>query len=237
MPSPDQHAVKIADAAVSAWWKAHGGGRDEIPLGVVAALALITQANPAGPDPARPILGADRDEIAALLRHIWALFAITRPELSIRVGPFATWLDNPTSTQLDGARATAQAVVKAGQLTVTGNRELVCKVDLLGHVYQELRNPKAKRHTGRSTLPRPLPGSWPPRFWLMRSRGRASATPSRAQAGCCGPLPSNCASRPPIPTRCTGMPQTSIRSWSPGSPSTCTCGISARTWSSDAPTY
>jgi hypothetical protein len=156
MPSPGQYAVKIADAAASAWWKAHGGSRDEIPLGVVAALALTTQADPAGPGPAKLILGADRDEIAALLRHIWALFAITRPELSIRVGPFAAWLDDPTSAQLDGARATAQSVVKAGHLTVTGNRELGCEVDLLGYVYQELRNPKAKKAHGEIYTPVPV---------------------------------------------------------------------------------
>jgi hypothetical protein len=91
MPDLRAHAVKIAEAAASAWWKAHGSSRDEIPLGVVAALALTTQADPSGPDPARLILGADRDDIADLLRHIWTLFAIIRPELSIWVGSFAAW--------------------------------------------------------------------------------------------------------------------------------------------------
>ena len=153
MPDPGSHAVKIAEAAASAWWKAHGGSMDAIPLGVVAALALMTQADPAGPDPAKLILGADRDEIADLLRHIWTLFAITRPELSIRTGPFAAWLDDPASAQLDGAHTTAHAVVKAGQLTLTGDRDLAREVDLLGHVYQELRNPKAKKAHGEIFTP------------------------------------------------------------------------------------
>jgi N-6 DNA Methylase len=156
MPDLRSRAVKIAEAAASAWWKAHGSSRDEIPLGVVAALALTTQADPSGPDPAKLILGADRDDIAELLRHIWTLFAITRPELSIRVGPFAAWLDDPTTGQLDGAHATAQALVKAGQLTVTGDRDLACEVDLLGHVYQELRNPKARKAHGEIYTPAPL---------------------------------------------------------------------------------
>ncbi len=156
MPDLRSHAAKIAEAAAAAWWKAHGASRDEIPLGVVAALALTTQADPAGPDPAKQILGADRDDIAGLLRHIWALFAITRPELSIRVGPFAAWLDDPTSAHLDGAHATAQAAVKAGQLTLTGNRDLARQVDLLGHVYQELRNPKARKAHGEIYTPTPI---------------------------------------------------------------------------------
>ena len=156
MPDLRSNAAKIAEAAASAWWKAHGSSQDEIPLGVVAALALTTQADPTGPDPAKLILGADRDDIADLLRHIWTLFAITRPELSIRVGPFAAWLDDPTTGQLDGAHATAQAVVKAGQLDVTGDRDLVGEVDLLGHVYQELRNPKARKAHGEIYTPAPL---------------------------------------------------------------------------------
>jgi len=156
MPDLRSRAAKIAEAAATAWWKVHGGSRDEIPLGVVAALALTTQADPVGPDPAKLILGAGRDDIADLLRHIWTLFAIARPELCIRVGPFAAWLDDPTSAQLDGAQATAQAVVKAGQLSLTGDRHLACEVDLLGHVYQELRNPKARKAYGEIYTPAPL---------------------------------------------------------------------------------
>jgi hypothetical protein len=56
--------------------------------------------------------------------------------------------------QLDAAHATAQAVVKAGQLAVTGDRDLACEMDLLGHVYQELRNPKARKPMGRSAARR-----------------------------------------------------------------------------------
>jgi hypothetical protein len=156
MPDPSSHATKIAEAAASAWWKAHGSSRDEIPLGVVAALALMTSADPAGPDPAKLILAADRDEIAALLRHIWTLFAIIRPELSIRTGPFAAWLHDPSSAQLDGAHATAHAIVRAGQLALTADRDLTREVDLLGRVYQELRNPGAKKARGEVYTPAPL---------------------------------------------------------------------------------
>jgi len=156
MPDPSAHAAKIAEAATSAWWSAQGGSRDEIPLGVVAALALLTTADPADPNPAKLILAADRDEIAALLRHIWTLFAIVRPELSIRTGPFAAWLDNPSSAQLDGAHATAHAVVRAGQLALTADRDLAREVDLLGRVYQELRNPAAKKARGEVYTPGPV---------------------------------------------------------------------------------
>lgn len=153
MPGPSPDAAKIAQSASSAWWRTHGGSRSEIPLGVVAALALTTRADPDGPDPASQILGADREQIAGLLRDIWTLFAIIRPELSIRTGPFAAWLDDPSDAQLDGAHATARAVVQAGLLTLTADRHRVCEADLLGIVYQELRNPRAGKARGEVYTP------------------------------------------------------------------------------------
>jgi hypothetical protein len=44
-------------------------------------------------------------------------------------------------------------VVKAGQLDLTGDRDLVCEVDLLGQVHQELRNPNAKKAHGEVHTP------------------------------------------------------------------------------------
>jgi len=143
MPGTGAHAAKIAQAAASAWWKTHGTSRDEIPLGVVAALALTTRADPAGPDPASLILDANRDEIAGLLRRIWTLFAITRPELSIRTGPFADWLDDPSDAQLDGARS----VIKAGQLKLTADRRAQ-EVDLLGRL-PGTAQPQGRESPGR----------------------------------------------------------------------------------------
>ena len=156
MSDLDAQAARIAEAAASAWWNAHGGSRDEIPLGVVAALALMTQVDRKGTPPRTLILSAGREKIADLLRHIWTSFAIVRPELSIRVGPFAAWLDHATDAQLDGARATAHAVVKAGQLDLTGNRSVSAEVDLLGHVYQQLRSDKAKKAHGEIYTPTAL---------------------------------------------------------------------------------
>jgi len=156
MPDPSPDAGRIARAAASAWWKAHGSGRGEIPLGVVAALALTERADPDGPDPASQILAADRDQTADLLRDIWTLFAIIRPELSIRTGPFAAWLDNPSAAQLDGAHATARAVATAGLLSQTADRRRARDMDLLGVVYQELRNPKAGKTRGEVYTPAAL---------------------------------------------------------------------------------
>jgi hypothetical protein len=154
VPDLETRAAKIGEATGAAWWGAHGGNLIEIPLGVVAALALTTQADPTAASPAKLISGLDRDELADLLRAIWANFAIARPDLSIRVGPFARWLDEqPTDPQLRGAHATALAVIKAGQLDLTGHREIAAEIDLLGRVYQHLRSSGAKKAHGEVYTP------------------------------------------------------------------------------------
>jgi hypothetical protein len=47
VPDLETRAAKIGEAAGAGWWGAHGGRLIEIPLGVVAALALT-------PRPTRP---------------------------------------------------------------------------------------------------------------------------------------------------------------------------------------
>jgi len=228
MPCPAAHAAKIAQAAASAWWKTHGTSRDEIPLGVVAALALTTRADPAGPDPASLILDANRDEIAALLRRIWTLFAITRPELSIRTGPFAEWLDDPSDAQLDGARATAGAVIKAGQLKLTADRRAQ-EVDLLGHVYQELRNPRAGKARGEVYTPTGLALAIARMTLTGAEPGQSICDPCAGTGGLLLAAARELRSQGTDPSSMHWYAADIDLSPSPAWPSTCTYGISART--------
>jgi hypothetical protein len=75
-------AFQIAGAPAAAQWAAGGSGSVEEPLGVVAALCLVAALYKPG--------------VEALLRRIWGLFGITRPELCIRGGPLARWLEDAT---------------------------------------------------------------------------------------------------------------------------------------------
>jgi hypothetical protein len=139
----DVRAFKIADAAAAAWWGARGGGDIEVPLGVVAALCLVAAASPS--DPSEQIMALDPPGFGILLRHIWAHFAIARPDLCIRAGPFARWLEDAPQSQLAAGHAVARAVIVTGEFFVPAERSVAKQTDLLGCVYQVLSNPQASK--------------------------------------------------------------------------------------------
>lgn len=141
-------AWKIADAAASGWLA--GGGRDDtgIPLGVVAALSLIAARQPE-PDLASQLAAFSPDELASFLVRVWRLFAITRPELSIRTGPLARWLDEEnTQTRRAAAFSTAVAVLATGELFAAAGPAMISNADLLGCTYQVLANPRGTKARG-----------------------------------------------------------------------------------------
>ena len=89
MTDPSARAAKIAEAAASAWQATTGLPEEGIPLGVVAALALLPTNGSAPPGLPRLLTGIGPDTIGALLLHIWTAFTAIWPELSIRLAPFA----------------------------------------------------------------------------------------------------------------------------------------------------
>jgi N-6 DNA Methylase len=111
-----------------------------------AALSLVAAGNP--PDPGDRITALDAPGFGTLLRHIWAHFAIARPELCIRAGPLARWLEDATETRLAHGLAVARAVIGTGELFTTEERNVVTHTDLLGCVYQALCNPHASKIRG-----------------------------------------------------------------------------------------
>jgi hypothetical protein len=153
--NPEQRAVKVAEAATDVWWRHGRAGTDSAAIGVIAALALLAQADPNGPDPRRLILGATDGEIADLLAEVWITFTITRPELALRCGPFAAWLDEqPRQADLTAtAAAVARGALNAGVLDLTLDPEVSAGVDVLGAAYQAMRPSSAKRAHGEFYTP------------------------------------------------------------------------------------
>ncbi len=143
------HAWRIADAAAAAWWKAGGGDEIGIPLGVLAALSLVTAAGQPQPGLADQISTLGQDQFAALLSRIWGLFAIARPELAIRCGPFARWLeDENTESRRDAAYALARALLIDTAFPGTAGRDQFMGADLLGCAYQALADPRRTKARG-----------------------------------------------------------------------------------------
>jgi len=136
--------VVPADLAALAWFGVDwfsgppGSGEEHSDAGLavrvgVAALGLVAAAGPS--DPRQRIAALDGPGLGALLRHVWGLSGITRPELSIRVGPLARWLEDATQAQLAQALAVTWAVTGTGELFASTGRNVVKHADLLGSVY------------------------------------------------------------------------------------------------------
>ena len=155
MSEPSNAARRLAEAVDRAWHGAGAGTDEGVCVGVIAALALLGQADPQGPDPRRQILELGDEEIARFLSEVWCVFTISRPELAMRCGPFGEWLNaEPLDRHLlAGAAAVARAAVKSGLLELTADTEIVRQVDLLGVVYTTMRSHAARAARGEFYTP------------------------------------------------------------------------------------
>lgn len=155
MSEPFIAAQRIAEVVDRAWHGAGTGTDEGACVGVIAALALLGQANPQGPDPREQILELGDEEIAQLLNEVWCLFTITRPELAMRCGPFGEWLNAERLDRhlLAGSGAVARAAIKSGLLELTLDLEVSRRVDLLGVVYTTMRSRSAKAARGEFYTP------------------------------------------------------------------------------------
>jgi hypothetical protein len=156
MSTAGQHelrAWKIADTAASAWQAAGGEDGAAIPLGVLAGLSLVAAA--AEPYVSEQVAALATDRLAGFLRRVWGLFAITRPELAIRTGPFARWLDDEEAElrQRPAAWEMVRSVLATGELFTGHDRALFMDTDLLGCTYQLLAHPRGAKARGETYTP------------------------------------------------------------------------------------
>ena len=144
----DALAVRICDCAAAAWWDRRGHGEAAVPLGVIAALCLADGID------AKALLAATDEEIVRGMGLTWARFWLRRPDLCIRCGPLADWLnDDPPDPELvRAAVAVARAAVKAGICDLFA-RDVLQDVDLLGHAYIAMRPRSAVAARGEFYTP------------------------------------------------------------------------------------
>lgn len=160
-PDPHLLAERVAEAVDTTWHRSAATmSRIEIPLSVVAGLALITtdptdtqEASRNGPTAAGLHTRPD-SELIAVLRGLWASYLNHRPDLVARAYPLCSWLfESEIDPRIrDAAAATARAALAAGQLQLTGT-DLRQKVDLLGIVLTHLRSKSARKGQGQFYTP------------------------------------------------------------------------------------
>ncbi|MEV1170848.1 hypothetical protein, partial [Nonomuraea sp. NPDC049784] len=146
--------ARIAEDVEAAWHAHHGGSDIVIPLSVVAALALVSQHDPRGPDMAAEFLTLEPDDLLQVLRDIWSIAWIIHPYLIGTIAlPLHSWLHDDQRPRPQLARAVhavAHAAINAGQFALTGHPDPALRrdADLLGAMLTQMRTNSASRPLG-----------------------------------------------------------------------------------------
>jgi hypothetical protein len=152
----EQHADKIAEAVRTAWFAAHGSGRIDVPVCVVATLAAAPQTSPDHADVTDMMLNWQQDEFIAYAKNIWTAVIRHRPDTTHLLYPLVSWLfDEPDAELRSQVHRVAQAALRAGQVDLTGGDRRQ-EVDLLGTVLTMLRPPSALKGRGQFYTPASL---------------------------------------------------------------------------------
>ncbi|TFE26500.1 SAM-dependent DNA methyltransferase [Frankia sp. B2] len=148
-------AHRIAEAVDQAWHTTATSDRTEIPLSVVAALALRT------PDDAderawvvAQLTGTDDNGLLGFLRATWQMFARVRPDLFPRVALLAApWFTDPAPDPdlLRAVRRVVDAALRAGLHELLGAARY--DVDLFGPLLMVLRTRGARAARGQYYTP------------------------------------------------------------------------------------
>ncbi|WP_406260528.1 SAM-dependent methyltransferase [Streptomyces chartreusis] len=157
---PHGQAMRIGEAVAGVWHRQHGGTRIEVPIGIVAALALIRQRDEDGPDLKAQILGQDDAQLIGMFREIWSMYWIHRPDLIDRARILHEWLNDE---EIDGHRAyVVRGVTKAAldyglfDLTAHADPYLRAQADVLSPVMMLVRSSGAQQGLGEYHTPAPV---------------------------------------------------------------------------------
>ena len=151
-----RHAVAIAEAVDTAWSKANHSGRRDVALSVVAALSLIGQRDPHGPDLAEQLHAQNAEDFAGTLRDIYTALVNARPDVMHLVYPLMQWVfDDPHPALQQAAKRTADAALHERQLDLTGTDRRF-DTDLLGAVLSLLKSDSAGKANAQIYTPAPV---------------------------------------------------------------------------------
>ncbi|MFD9791304.1 N-6 DNA methylase [Streptomyces sp. NPDC059070] len=141
--NPHETAFTIAEAVSYAWHHAQGGDRIDIPLGVVASLALWPLRGPDAYLAADWWLSLDDAQLLTAFRECWARWWIMRPDLIDRAIPLHKWLEDeePPRRRAAAVRAVVKAALTRGLLHLTSSDDAYHRstADLLGAVLVVMR--------------------------------------------------------------------------------------------------
>jgi hypothetical protein len=156
-PSTHDGARRLAEAVAEAWSSSPYRSRPDIPLSIVASLALVP-AKDCPEEIARTINASCDARLLRGLREVWVHHWAKRPELAPTFAPLMAWLAEDSASEKDMARAVRRVVdacLRHGLLEMTGSSDAYhrSEVDVLSWTLTELRSPGARRLLGEFHTP------------------------------------------------------------------------------------
>ncbi|MGW3031153.1 N-6 DNA methylase [Streptomyces sp. NPDC001178] len=154
---PHEHARKIAENVIDAWYQSHGGSSIDVPLGTVAALALLRQPEGTGNGLADWIMAREPHELPQLFKEIYLGYWIKRPDLidrAVRLHDWA-WNPDPDAHQLQAVQAVTHRALNQGLLDLTGHDDpyMRAETDVLSPLLTGLRHKSDKKWRGEYHTP------------------------------------------------------------------------------------
>ncbi|MEU5093692.1 N-6 DNA methylase [Streptomyces sp. NPDC020996] len=148
---PRRHASDVADNVIAAWFSHYGGSRMDVPLGTVAALCFFRE-----PLIEDWLLTLQPAQLPQLLREIWGVQWMARPDLIEVARPLHDWIEeNPDEHQLKAVQAVMHAAINKGLLDLTARDDPYerSEADVLSPLLTGLRHKSDKKWRGEYHTP------------------------------------------------------------------------------------
>ncbi|GJF30317.1 hypothetical protein KNE206_30170 [Kitasatospora sp. NE20-6] len=154
-PRSHDDAQRLGEAVARAWHTTPYSSQPDIPLSIVASLALIPAKDHPG-DVARTINEACDERLVRGLREVWIHHWAQCPELAPVFAPLMAWLTEKVPSDLARSmRKVVDACLQHGLLEMTGSSDPGerSQVDVLSWTLTELRSPGARQRLGEFHTP------------------------------------------------------------------------------------
>ncbi|MFI1735246.1 N-6 DNA methylase [Streptomyces acidicola] len=148
---PHRLAGEVAENVIAAWFSHCGGNRMDIPLGTVAALSFLRE-----PLISDWLLTLEPAQLLPLLREIWGVQWMARPDLIEVARPLHDWVEeDPDEYQLRAVQAVIHTAIYNGLFDLTAQDDPYerSEADVLSPLLTGLRHKADKKWRGEYHTP------------------------------------------------------------------------------------
>ncbi|WP_316749292.1 N-6 DNA methylase [Streptomyces herbicida] len=148
---PHRQAREVAENVIAAWFSHYGGNRMDVPLGTIAALSLFRE-----PLVSDWLLTLEPAQLPPLLREIWGVQWMARPDLIEVARPLHDWIEeNPDEYQLRAVQAVIHTAIYNGLFDLTAGDDPYerSEADVLSPLLTGLRHKSDKKWRGEYHTP------------------------------------------------------------------------------------